>query len=98
MIRYELVNAYTGDVLAYEDATCPADALAHYSIYEGFADPREIAAGRQEPLFPNTGEDDYFYRPNQWTVAQGLWHGGPLGMTFTNFAIEARVAPAISGS
>ena len=50
---YDIVHSFTDEFLDKIEATCPVDALATYSIREGFADPRETA--RQEP------EMDFFY-------------------------------------
>lgn len=40
--RWEIVHVYTGEVLDEVWASCAVDALAHYSMSEGFADPREV--------------------------------------------------------
>jgi len=53
VLRYDIVHTYTGETLGTFEATCEVDALAGYSIAEGFADPRDAA--REEP------DMDYFY-------------------------------------
>jgi hypothetical protein len=77
--RYAIVHSYTEEILAEKEATCPADALASYSIDEGFADPRETAAELREPTDDGGAEGDFFV----------LRRDGLLGMIFTNYEVHA---------
>lgn len=46
--RWEITHVYTGEVLDEVWASCAVDALARYSMSEGFADPREVAVEEPE--------------------------------------------------
>ena len=84
---FEIVHSFSGEVVGTFEATCPADALAAYSLADGFADPRETAATLTERVPPHgSTEGDYFY----------LRDDGFLGMTYTNYALHAEPAEAIS--
>lgn len=77
---YDIVHSFTNEFLDKIEATCPVDALAAYSMRQGFADPRETAVNLTERV-PPTGatEGDFFY----------LRPGRVLGMVFTNFSVHA---------
>jgi hypothetical protein len=82
VIRYEIVDAYNGIGMAEFDATCPVDALAGYSISEGFADPRDVARDDPEmsPIYRYTAEGRHPERANL------------LGMVVTNYEVYAQVS------
>lgn len=54
VMLYDIVHIYTGEFMDKIEATCPVDALAEYSMREGFADPREAILEHPEM--------DFFYR------------------------------------
>lgn len=81
MSVYEIVHVYTRETLDTVEATCPVDALAAYSIAQGFADPRETAV--ELPYWDGySREGDPFY----------LRDDGRLSMFFTNYEVLAQSA------
>lgn len=80
--EYEIVHSYTGEVICEVSASCATDALAMYSLAEGFADPREVAEFERDAQREANGSvwaDPYVLRPD-----------GLLGMVVTNYEVHAQ--------
>jgi hypothetical protein len=85
---YEIVHAYTGEVEGMTSALSAVDALAHFSLALGYADPRETAAQTAEEGREADGYawGDPFYRCPEGTHPE---RENLLGMVIENWACHA---------
>lgn len=75
---YEIRHSYTDDVEGLTAAPSAVDALAHYSLALGYADPREVSVEEGESLFYRYTLDG----PHPERV-------NLLGMVVTNYEVHA---------